>query len=213
MTRLRARILLELAWLFVAAWATVFPYSAHAVEDPASLREAIRVLQEELRLAAKPQIYLLLDLPAKAAVIKGRGIELHRFPIVAWRASSPEPLGTVFRLRSRPPIIRPKAAIAENPQQNPIELKDMPVAFALRFDPPLTIWIAPPARENPWLWASSRGEEWWSWLRSWATTLLATDPPDPGPSLRLTLSTDDARSLAWSATDGLPVLIVRSHPE
>ncbi len=207
------RPLLGLAWLFVAAWSAVFPCPVDAIEDPASLREAIRVLQEELRLAAKPQIYLLLDLPAKAVVIKGRGIELHRFPILAWRVSTSELLGTVFRLRRRPPIIRPKAAIAENPQQDPIELKDMPVAFALRFDPPLTIWIAPPARENPWRWASSRGEEWWTRLRSWAATLLSTDPPDPEPSLRLTLSTDDARSLAWSVTDGLPVLIVRSHPE
>lgn len=176
-------------------------------EDPDSLREANRVLEEEIKLAAKPQIYLLLDLPANAMSIKGRGIELHRFPIVSWRASTQRPLGTVFRLQARPPVARPKAAIAENPDQAPIELKDMPVAFELQFDPPLTLWIAPPATEGPWGWVKSRSKEWWNRFRSW----VAPDAAANAPHLRLTLSTDDARSLAWSVTDGLPLLIIRSR--
>ncbi|MEW6245813.1 MAG: hypothetical protein AB1555_03780 [Nitrospirota bacterium] len=199
--------LARLARLCLAACLAASPGIAGAAEDPDALREANRVLEEEIKLAAKPQIYLLLDLPANAMSIKGRGIELHRFPIVAWRASTQRPLGTVFRLQARPPVARPKAALAENPEQVPIELKDMPVAFELQFDPPLTLWIAPPPTEGPWGWVKSRSKEWWSRVRSW----VASDASANAPHLRLTLSTDDARSLAWSVTEGLPLLIIRSR--
>lgn len=171
-----------------------------------SLRESTRLLEDEIKLASRPQIYLLLDLSAPLLLIKGRGLELHRIPVTAWRASDEGPLKGVFRLRARPQTERPKAKPGSDPLADPIDLGDMPGEYALLFDPPLTVAVAPPARERPWLWAKSHLREWWSRVTSWFRFSAEAGQPG-GPRLRLTLSMEAAQSLAWSLTDGMPLLI------
>ena len=78
-------ILLTLAAVSWAAEQDVMP--ALDTTDPAALQEATRVLEEEIKLAARPQTYVLIDLEAKAILIKSRGIELHRLPIESWSTS------------------------------------------------------------------------------------------------------------------------------
>lgn len=75
---------------------------------PAALEEATRVLEEEIKLAARPQTYVLIDLEAKAVLIESRGVELHHLPIESWSASHLSQLATAFRLRERPPVNRRK---------------------------------------------------------------------------------------------------------
>ncbi len=56
------------------------------------LKEATRVLEEELKLAARPQTYLLIGSECKHDSFKGRGIGLHRIPIATWSAGPQEAL-------------------------------------------------------------------------------------------------------------------------
>ena len=58
--------------------------------DAIALQEATRILTEEVKLAARPQTYVIVDLVDRAVVIKGRGAELHRFPIAHWSSISPK---------------------------------------------------------------------------------------------------------------------------
>jgi len=180
--------------------------------DPAVLREANRVLEEEIKLAARPQIYLLLDLHDRVIAIKGRGIDLHRLPITAWQTVEERAMAGVFRLRARPQVVRPKAASPHDPAQNPIELKDMPAAYELLFDPTLTVTVAPPVQERPWLWVKSLMRNTWTSVVSWIRSAAAIDEKATSPCLRLTLSIEAAQSLAWSVTDGMPLLIRRTTP-
>ena len=180
--------------------------------DPAVLREANRVLEEEFKLAARPQIYLLLDLPDRVIAIKGRGIDLHRLPITAWQTVEERAMAGVFRLRARPQVVRPKAASPDDPAQNPIELKDMPAAYELLFDPTLTVTVAPPVQERPWLCVKSLMRNTWTSVVSWVRSAAAIDEKATSPCLRLTLSIEAAQSLAWSVTDGMPLLIRRTTP-
>ncbi len=179
-------------------------------DNPAVLREANRVLEEELKLAGRPHPYLVLDLPTQAVFMKGRGIELHRLPVLAWHATDESKMTGVFRLTARPPIVRRKAVPTDNPEQEPISLNDMPVAFELHFQPPLTIRVVPHAREHPWQWLTSMGVNSWSSLTNWITALLSGNSLTAPPTIRLTLGAEKAQSLAWSVTEGMPLLIRRT---
>lgn len=210
MTSLCAIFLLLLAHPSVVFSAEPLPKNRLDSENPAVLREANRVLEEELKLAGRPHPYLVLDLPTQTILVKGRGIELHRLPVLSWHATDELQMKGVFRLTARPPIVRRKAIPTDNPEQEPISLKDMPVAFDLQFLPPLAIRVIPQAHENPWQWLTAIGASWLSSLRNWVTALLSGNSVTTPPTIRLTLRTEQAQSLAWSVTEGMPLLIRRT---
>lgn len=171
-----------------------------------SVQEATRVLEEELRLAARPQTYLLLDLVTRTLQIKGRGIELHRIPITAWSAKALHELKGTHRLIARPPVVRRKIDPTASVEQEPISLADMPVDYTLSFTPPLSIDVMPIVGESPFLWMRAKGQTWWRDLKdSWSTDRPAAQLPH----LRLEVSAEQAQSLAWSVVDGMALVIRR----
>lgn len=182
-------------------------WAAEPLDEVALAREANRALEQEIKLAGTARVYLLLDLTGRTLQIKSRGIELHRLTVLAWRASGAAERASVqgvFQLQARPPVERPKIVPepGKDRETEPINLANMPAEYVLDFDPPLILAVGPPAREQPWLWARSRLRG--AWLRLKA---LAARQPAGRTVLRLTLSGDEARSLAWSVTDGMPLLI------
>lgn len=177
--------------------------------DPAALQEATRVLEEEIKLAAKPHTYLVINLETRVVLLKNRGITLHYVPIENWSASHLSQLESAYRLRERPPIIRRKIDPVAGAEQDPISLADMPITFTLQFSPPLTIQVLPYFDNNPWQWATQRGRTWWNRFTSWGLTLWTGEKTPASPSLSITLAPDHAQSLAWSLIEGMPLLIHR----
>lgn len=179
------------------------------VTDPAALQEATRVLAEEVKLAARPQTYVLIDLVANTILLKGRGVELHRVPINSWSTSHQSELATTFRLRERPPITRRKIDPSVSPEQDPISLADMPTAYSLHFSPALTISIDSYDHTSLWQVVAHYLSQWWRQIIKWWHALRTGDLASTTPQLCLTVGVDDAQSLAWMATDGMPWLIRR----
>ena len=183
-------------------------------EDPASLREATRVLEEEIKLAAKPQTYLVLDLPGGAIRIKGRGVDLHRIVIARWIASKPLQMAGTFRLIARPPVARRKIDPASTTEQEPIALVDMPTDYILSFSPALRIEIQSAYERGlirPILLSAG---DIWQRLKAWSLALTSSkDPSSQGEaSITIRLSKEEAQSLAWSSVDGM-ALIIRRLPD
>jgi len=179
------------------------------VSDPAALQEATRVLAEEVKLAARPQTYVLIDLAASTILLKGRGVELHRILIESWTTSDQNGLVTTFRLRERPPVTRRKIDPSVSPEQDPISLADMPTVYSLQFTPALTITIDSYDYTNLWQLVTYHIRQWWRLLTEWWHVFWAGHAPRATPQLHLTVGVDDAQSLAWMATDGMPLLIRR----
>lgn len=178
-------------------------------DSTAAVIAANRLLEEELKLAGRPQIYLVLDLASRVIVIKSRGIELHRLAIAEWRQVGEGSLNGVFRLRARPSVTRPKAGPADNASMPTIELQDMPDSYHVVFDPALIISVGQSARERPWSWIKGFVQEWWHH----AVSLLGMDGENRetvAVRLHLTLAQETARSLAWTMTDGMPLIIGRT---
>jgi hypothetical protein len=178
--------------------------------DPHPLQEMVRLLDEEVKLAARPQTYVIIDLVDRAVLIKGRGVELHRFPIERWSAVQLDKATTTFRLQKRPPVTRHKVDPAAGAEQSPISLDDMPIEFTLSFSPSLTVAVHPSASDNPWCWLKFKGREWWMWLKDWSLILATGNAPPSRPSIHLTVTADHAQSLAWTVTEGMPFLLHRA---
>jgi hypothetical protein len=182
------------------------------LNDPAALQEANRLLAEEVKLAARPQTYVIVDLVDRAVLIKGHGAELHRFPIEQWSASHLAEVSTTFRLQARPPVTRRKIEPAAGGDQPPVSLDDMPTDFTLTFAPSFLLAVHPSATADFWRWLRFTLREWWIWLTNWIRTLATGKEPPPHPVVRLTLTPHHAQSLAWTVTEGMPFLIRRTSP-
>lgn len=178
--------------------------------DARALQEAVRLLDEEVKLAARPQTYVIIDLVERAVLIKGRGIELHRFPIERWSALQLEGTNATFRLQKRPPVVRRKVEPAAGAEQLPISLDDMPTEFTLLFSPSLIVAVHPSASDDPWGWLRFKGGEWWMWLKGWTLILTTGHAPPSPPSIHLTVTPHHAQSFAWTVTEGMPFLLRRT---
>ena len=177
--------------------------------DPASVREATRVLEEELKLAARPQTYVLIDLVEKTIHIKGRGVGLHQMPIGQWAVGSREALTGVHRLVARPQVVRRKIEPGKGAEQDPISLADMPADYDLSFASGLMINVAASAAKGSLVQGIAfMGKAWWRRLKNW-TSSIGTDSSIPPADLELTVTIDHAQSLAWSLVDGMAVIIRR----
>ncbi|ALA56715.1 hypothetical protein [Nitrospira moscoviensis] len=211
-----ATVLLLLSFTTPGFAAEPEPFPNLRFDDPVSLQEAARVLEEEVKLAAKPQTYLVIDLAAASVLIKGRGVVLHRLPIERWSFAAGEDATGVFRIVERPPVVRRKINPTATVEQEPISLADMPVAYDLSCTPALTLAVVPSVAQHPLQWAWSSRRIWWRSFIEWSRSFFGDrDRPSP-PHLQLTLSAEDARSLAWSLVDGMALVIRRpaasSHP-
>jgi hypothetical protein len=176
--------------------------------QPAALTEATRVLEEEVKLAARPQTYLLIDLVANQVVVKGRAVELYRIPITAWSAEFLELMTGRFSLTRRPHLARPRIDPSADAAQKPISLLDMPIRYDLAFHPTLTLEVVPPASEYPFRWALWQAGSWWRSL-SRAATAPWSEPYQDEPRLRLTLSENNAQSFAWILVDKMALVVRR----
>lgn len=180
------------------------------LNNPNELQEATRVLEEELKLAARPQTYLLIDLGGSTIYIKGRGIGLHQIPIITWSTSSQEGLKGIHRLVARPRVVRRKIEPGAGVEQEPISLVDMPADYVLSFKPLLSITVAPSVADQS-LFQSIvlLGKAGWRNVKHWASSLSMDHSSEPASHLQLTLSVDHAQSLAWSLVDGMALIIRR----
>lgn len=174
------------------------------------LKEATRVLEEELKLAARPQTYLLIDLGGSTIHIKGRGISLHQIPIVTWTAESKESLKGIHRLVARPAVVRRKIEPGAGVEQEPISLADMPTDYVLSFTPSLSVTVIPSISSDSLLQnVVLLGKVGWRNVRDWTSRLLADRSSESTSHLRMTLVVDHAQSLAWSLVDGMALVIRR----
>lgn len=176
-----------------------------------AIKEATRVLEDEVKLAARPQTYILIDLATKIIHIKSRGIDLHQIPIISWASNSPDHLKGIHKLTTRPAVVRRKIEPGAGAEQEPISVADMPVDYVLIFTPTLTITVVPSAAEDNLLrGALFLSKAWWRQTKTWAGTVFSHPSSKQNGQLQLTLSGSHSQSLAWSLVDGMAVVIRRA---
>ncbi len=207
---------MTVSFLLIAVLIAVSPVSASEPVNPlgvdlgqsAALREANRVLEEEVKLAARPHTYVVIDLVANHIAIKGKAVDLYRIPISSWSAESLGQMTGRFSLTGRPQIARPKIDPSAPGSQEPISLLDMPTRYDLAFHPVFVLEVVPTAVQSPFRWILWQVRSYWRTLHS-TVSAAWSGRHQREPRLQLTLSEDDARSFAWILVDGMALVVRR----
>lgn len=74
----------------------------------------------------------------------------------------------------------------------------------------MPIPVLPSAEAGPWHWITARAQDRWTRLVAWVDA--DSEYQERAVALTLTLSPVHARSLAWSLTDGMPLIVRRLIP-
>jgi hypothetical protein len=198
---------------------TLFIFSAVFIYAETSrlsgLKENNRLLESELKLAKKTQLYFILNLKEKKIYFKCRGITLRELDIEKVKLWGQSPDLKHYALVKKSTLFKPERKEIKpedkekddgNFELDALELDDMPANFSMVLDEGINISV----RQKP--------EGFFSGLRSiysytaWhitrpLITIWNTVQKKPFTSIYITLSKKDAQSLYWSFYEGLVSII------
>jgi len=201
---------LQLILLFISLIAG----PASAGDDKEIYIRENRLLEEELTLARKPDIYFVFNLKEKMAYIKARGIHLRELQINDFHCWGSPVSGNVYRLRKKSTFFKPgremikpgESKEKDNFKIEALELADMPSRYTLVLDGGLTIFIRPLTEGivsgiGNLFYTSMRFlirpiAMFWNALRG--TTYTAID---------IVLDKNDTRAVYWSLSEGSGAII------
>lgn len=188
--------------------------SASAGDDKDKYIRENRLLEEELALARKPDIYFVFNLKEKKACIKARGIPLRELQINDFRFWGSPVSGNVYRLKKKSTFIKPGREVIkpgeskekDNFEIDALELADMPSRYTLVLEGGVNIFIRPQTegilsgignffhtsmrfliRPLSMLWYALRGK--------------------PYTAIDIILDRNDARAVYWSLSEGSGAII------
>lgn len=189
-----------------------------------------RLLQSELTLAQKTQIYFILNLEDRKVYVKARGIVLSAIGIKAVKYWGSHDKVKLYTLAGKAAFSEPRREeiIPENankdkkdpqPSAAPatpatpatvdikaLELEDMPSSYRLKFDNGLVISVRPDSGGIiNGLFSVARSINWY--ISQPMLTVWYAIKNGPYGALNLVLDETDARALYWSIHEGSRVLI------
>ncbi len=190
-----------------------------------------RLLQAELALAMKPDIYFIVDLDANKVYFKARGIALKEIAILGKRfwgrtpeIEARELIGKsvpIVRKReeissddepvpgatTQPPVLK-NAAPAPNAsafEVNALELRDMPASYSIKFEKGISLVVRPePVGAGQKALSLARKAGWYAYMP--VLTLWKTVKKEPVRVVQITLNAKDAQALYWALHDGNSVI-------
>lgn len=197
-------------------------WGAPVPAGPAALAREARALEAEIRMAAKPSIYFILDARDSQLLVKAAGLTLKAMPIthlthwgsaVAFRPHSLAAKSTL--IPPRRPTIRPaekkpedaEATVTPAQALDVLEVTDMPARYHLTLSRGLGIAVRPePDGFFARLGAAADRVAWH--LARPLPTLWHWALGRPYTALYVRLAAPDARALYWAVADGAELLVL-----
>lgn len=173
-------------------------------------------LKAEFRLAQKPRVYFVFNLPMEKVFIKARGVVLREFDAQLkniWGdpvAIKPHVLlkkGSLFKPKRRSIEPGKGTLSADEFKLNALELDDMPSTYTLSMDDGISIYV----RSRPNTILSSLWNIICSFYRSLyrpLVTILRAMHGKPYTTIDLILEKRDAQALYWSIMEGTESIIM-----
>ena len=201
---------LQLILLFISLIAG----PASAGDDKERYIRENRLLEEELTLARKPDIYFVFNLKEKMAYIKAREIHLRELQINDFHCWSSPVSGNVYRLRKKSTFFKPGREVIkpgeskekDNFKVEALELADMPSRYTLVLDGGLTIFIRPLTEGI----VSGIGNLFYTSMRFLIrpiSMLWYALRGKPYTAIDIVLEKNDARAIYWSLSEGSGAII------
>ena len=201
---------LQLILLFI----TLIAGPASAGDDKERYIRENRLLEEELALARKPDIYFVFNLKEKMAYIKARGIHLRELQINDFHCWGSPVSGNGYRLRKKSTFFKPDREMIkpgeskekDNFKIEALELSDMPSRYTLVLDGGVRISIRP-SREGI---VSGIGNIFHTLIQFFIhpiAMLWHALRGKPYTAIDLVLDKNDARAIYWSFSEGSGAII------
>ena len=201
---------LQLILLFIAL--IVVPASAG--DDKERYIRENRLLEEELALARKPDIYFVFNLKEKMAYIKARGIHLRELQINDFHCWGSPVSGNGYRLRKKSTFFKPgremikpgESKEKDNFKIEALELADMPSRYTLVFDGGVRILIRPSTEGI----VSGIGNIFYTSMRFFIrpiSMLWYALRGKPYSAIDMVLDKNDAKAVYWSLSEGSGAII------
>ncbi len=201
---------LQLILLFI----TLIAGPASAGDDKERYIRENRLLEEELTLARKPDIYFVFNLKEKMAYIKARGIHLRELQINDFHCWGSPVSGNVYRLRKKSTFFKPGREMIkpgeskgkDNFKIEALELADMPSRYTLVLDGGVKIFIRPSKGGI----VSEIGNLFYTSIRFLIrpiAMLWHALRGTPCTAIDIVLDKNDARAVYWSLSEGSGAII------
>lgn len=188
--------------------------------NPVQLRLEIELLRLEVSLASSPQLYFLLNLPAKKLQLKARGLVLKEWEITRVRRWGGHPPLQALTLGKKSSLFAPKrkaivpgeAQVTGSGELETLELKDMPTIFTLNLVEDIKIYVRPVSRSFLSRLANiGLNFRWYGWLP--VANLWRQIRKKPLTILEITVGNpNEAKSIYWAMMDGMKGLVFSLPP-
>lgn len=212
---MRLRTILSLIYILFALM-----ISSGARAEALSSKEEL--LQAELELAQKPQIYFMLNLKDKKIYLKARGIILKEIPVedikfwgnllaaTPYTMAKKSSFSTPVRDTINPDIEEAEKEEKKDPKEKfqlkALELSDMPVSYTLSLDDNVFISVKPGEKGTiAGLYSAVNALNWY--VSRPLYTIWNTIKKKPYTAIHLRLKKEDAQSLYWSFVEGGKIII------
>ena len=187
---------------------------ASAGDDKERYIRENRVLEEELALARKPDIYFVFNLQEKMAYIKARGIPLRELQINDFHCWGSPFSGSGYRLIKKSTFFKPDRETIkpgekkekDNFKIEALELADMPSRYTLVLDGGVKISIRPPTEGI----VSGIGNIFYTSMRFIIRPIFMlwyALKGKPYTVIDMVLDINDARAVYWSFSEGSGAII------
>ncbi|MBU1713335.1 MAG: hypothetical protein KKD47_09555 [Proteobacteria bacterium] len=203
-------IILRLIFFFIALIAG----PAFAGDDKGIYIRESRLLEEELKLSRKPDIYFVFNLKEKIVYVKARGISLKELQIKHFKCWGSPVSVNAYRVREKSALIEPEREMIkpgeskknEKYKVDAFELADMPSSYTVVLDGGVAIFIKP----------STEGIVSGISNASYSSVRFVTRPilmlwnvlkGTPYTAIDIVLDKNDARAFYWSLSEKSKAII------
>lgn len=173
-----------------------------------------RMLEGELTLVRKPDIYIVFNLKEKMAYIKARGIHLRELKMNDFHCWGSPVSSNTYRLKKKNTFFKPGREMIkpgeskenDNFKIDALELADMPSRYALVLDGGVKIFIRPQTEGI----VSATGNLFYTSIRFLIrpiSMLWYALRGKPYTTIDIVLEKDNARAVYWSLSEGSGAII------
>jgi hypothetical protein len=178
------------------------------------------LLREEVRLAEAPRLYVIVEVAARHALLKAKGVPVRSFSVLN-ASFVGGPWDTIVAstvLEKRPSIeptpTRPPPPGAETAKRatdvpKPLARTAMPTHYELRFADGLSVLVHQGGADSLWGQISGRFGSVIHWAKAGVLTAWGRLWGAPRRSLLLEMASEEAQAFYWAVRPLMPVVIHR----
>jgi len=191
------------------------------------LKQEVSLLESELKAAAKPAVYAILNIESRKIYLKIKGVILKEFNIAEIKTIGIVHFNGYYSMVKRKAIFPPKRIeikphrteekenLAASPQEairqtDTFGIEDMPSNYTLIFNEGLSISVSPIFKDGFFMSVLNQTSRGLRYIWNSSCKIWNYFKKTPFIKIQIALERDDARALYWSLPDNVDFIVIDS---